>query len=692
MSVLPQTGRSKDAASRVVVTSGVAGALACVATLVLCYAFMFGSSGDEEEFRFAILSAWLRVRGPWNLDSAFWTPLLGLGVPQPFVPNFTLHPLAPLLAWMPVIAWVRLLLVAHSVVGAVGMWRLGGRVLGFPPIVRAAAVATFLFSAPVQNYVLVDFWPSHLVVWTLLPWMLMMAWRVIDPDTPESHVRRWAGGLGLVCGVVAANANPAYLVVFVPLAAAIVASRWHTTKRRMGWMAVAALIAGAMAAPLIVQLVTERPYFDPGLSLPNEQNPLSLHSAWMALMHPLLPDPAMGMRTLFFGTPFTVLAVVGCVWFTRRHLDLVLGGLVSAMLLFTTWVPMPVLSQRYQFRDPVTLCGILLAGLALTRIMAQRRGYWLGVMVVALQMVAVGAGAAPTLRGFLAEGGRLEQGGRSARAYHGAIGDTALMDTLVDRMPLRGRLLYSPRVNHGVMERMFVFDGLGVNAPAYRGISLVNGSFKGASTGVVSPDYKVFYGRTQTPQRLMESDATLDVLDIRYVLAYRDEPVARGLKALTTVTTARQDALVLYENPDAWPAAFLVQSSFGDGAVPVLAGCDDDRMLCRDFGAVVPHRDAALIEVTRADDRIQIAFAQPSAPNMLVVSEMFRPGWTATAGAGRLATRPMLGGLIGVPIPAGVREVILRYQPRGHRMAFVVWLAGLLAAIGLIAARRRRVA
>lgn len=306
-------------ASRLYVTLGIATALACGATLMLCYAFLFGSSGNEEEFRFAILSTWLRIRGPWSLDSAFWTPLLGLGVPQPFVPNFSLHPLAPLLAWMSAIAWVRLLLVAHSIVGAVGMWRLGGAVLGFPPMVRAAVVATFLFSAPLQNYVLIDFWPSHHLVWTLLPWMLIMAWRVIDPGTSESHVRRWAGGLGLVSGVVAANANPAYLVVFIPLAVAIIVSRWRTTRRRVRWIAVAALIAGAMAAPLVVQLVTERPYFDSGLNVPNDQDPLPLQAAWIALVHPFIPDPTMGMRTLFFGAPFTALAVIGCVWFARQR-------------------------------------------------------------------------------------------------------------------------------------------------------------------------------------------------------------------------------------------------------------------------------------------------------------------------------------------------------------------------------------
>lgn len=306
------------------------------------------------------------------MDSAFWTPLLGLGIPQPFVPSFVLHPLAPLLAWIPPIPWVRLLLIAHSVVGAIGMW-LVGAVLGLPPIVRATGVVTFLLAAPVQNYVLSDFWPSHHVVWTLLPWVFLMTWRVLDPAISHSSARRWAGGLGLVSGIIAANANPAYLIVFVPLAVAVLGVPWRTTMRRAGWIAAAALIAGAISAPIIVHLVTEWPYFDPELERPNIQDPLPLRALWTALAHPFVAEPTT--RTLFFGAPYTALALIGCTWFARRRLDLVVGFLVSLMLLFTTWVPMPLVSQRYQFRDPVTFCGLLLAGLALSRIIAGK-GSW----------------------------------------------------------------------------------------------------------------------------------------------------------------------------------------------------------------------------------------------------------------------------------------------------------------------------
>src|SRR5262249_49541092 len=154
------------------------------------------------------LSTWLRVQNFWSLDSAFWTSLLGLGVPQPFVPSYSFHPLALLMLWMRPVPWVRLLLAVHTVVGGIGMWRLSSA-LALPPVVRAAGVVTFLFSAPVQDYVLDDYWPSHYVVWTLLPWLLWMTWRLIDSAAAsERNTRRWAAGVGLLAGIAATNGNP----------------------------------------------------------------------------------------------------------------------------------------------------------------------------------------------------------------------------------------------------------------------------------------------------------------------------------------------------------------------------------------------------------------------------------------------------------------------------------------------------
>ena len=49
---------------------------------------------------------------------------------------------------------------------------------------------------------------------------------------------------------------------------------------------------------------------------------------------------------------------------------------------------------------------------------------------------------------------------------------------------------------------------------------------------------------------------------------------------------------------------------------------------------------------------------------MLIVSEMYRPEWTARAGGTELPVAPAWGGMIAVTVPPGAGAVELRYRPR----------------------------
>jgi hypothetical protein len=263
------------------------------------------------------------------------------------------------------------------------------------------------------------------------------------------------------------------------------------------------------------------------------------------------------------------------------------------------------------------------------------------------------------------------------------------MDRLVGRMQQPGRLLYSPRVEHDVSERALIPDGLGVNAAAYCGIAVVNGSFKGVSTDTIWPDDRLFYGRIRTPPWLLASDGALDVLGIRYVLAYRGEPLAPGLAPLASAQTASGGELALLENADAWPRAFLVDAAFGDGDVPVLDGCSNDRLLCRDLSLVVPYRDGRPVQINGSAGSIRLTLPPSGATTVLVLSEMFRPDWVATSGDRRLDTRSMYGGLLGVPLPPGVGEVRLEYRPTSMIVATIASYVALFGGIACAVLRSR---
>ena len=64
-----------------------------------------------------------------------------------------------------------------------------------------------------------------------------------------------------------------------------------------------------------------------------------------------------------------------------------------------------------------------------------------------------------------------------------------MVDALLGLMSEPGRLTYSPQLDAEISERGRLGDGLGINALVYRGVSVVNGSFKGISTDVLWPDF-----------------------------------------------------------------------------------------------------------------------------------------------------------------------------------------------------------
>ena len=71
---------------------------------------------------------------------------------------------------------------------------------------------------------------------------------------------------------------------------------------------------------------------------------------------------------------------------------------------------------------------------------------------------------------------------------------------------------------------------------------------------------------------------------------------------------------------------------------------------------------------------------------VLVVNQNYDPAWTLARGEGEVFSD---GGRIGVRIPAGSKEIVLRYRSRAFEWGVVLLVIG-LAAIGWLAVRARR--
>ncbi|HEX2173902.1 MAG TPA: YfhO family protein [Dehalococcoidia bacterium] len=191
-----------------------------------------------------------------------------------------------------------------------------------------------------------------------------------------------------------------------------------------------------------------------------------------------------------------------------------------------------------------------------------------------------------------------------------------------------------------------------------------------------------------------------DLLNVRYLLTWR--PDYGGGPKLLTEKLPRGQEMHLYERPTALPRAWLVYD------YEVIA--DEDAALNRVTSPDFDPRTRAVVATDPGLSRTPGAGGQATvtdrssgslalrvtgdAPGLLVLSEVFSPGWQATVDGRPAEVQRVDYTLRGVVVPAGDHMITLWYETPGLRLGLTVSLAaaaGALAlATGLAASSRRR--
>jgi len=145
----------------------------------------------------------------------------------------------------------------------------------------------------------------------------------------------------------------------------------------------------------------------------------------------------------------------------------------------------------------------------------------------------------------------------------------------------------------------------------------------------------------------------------------------------------------VYENPDAFPRAFVVErarrfSSRGE-LLNALEGATSEELrsvafLEQDVGALPaesgPVGEAATL-VADSVDRV-VFRVRSGAPAVLVVTDAYLPGWQATVNGRAEPVFPADDCFRGLRVPAGQSEVVLSYRPSYTRSGFLLAAAGVL--------------
>ena len=566
-----------------------------------------------------------------------------------------------------------------------GCWWLV-RSLAGSTLAAALASATWALSTSSANYVLTDFWPAEFVAWSLAPYLFLFAIRLLD----SGDSRRWRDAIafGLVAGLIVVNGHAGYVsVYFVPLAF-MFAVRWRRMVAVAPMLALAVVLGGVVAGPTLAGLLYEIPRFPP-LPRYTAPSPMGWPELAEMVVRPVWVN-APGSRLAFFGGPLLLLALayIGGLGGPSRHRrTLTIGFAVSFALMLLPLAPfVPLFSGQFLFRDPMVLCGIALGALGWDAVSQRfpRTATMIAVAQVALLFVATWPFVNEALgsRNVLATTLQRTPTAATLRAWR-------------DRLP--GRWYLAPEFESQMLSHRFEADGLWLNTWTYSGLPVVNGLFKGISTNDVYPSEYLAIGRIMGHPATVSSRSTLDVLGIGAVLATTTEAVAASLEEVTRLPVRDGGEVRLLRNPTAWPGAAFVNESALSARPALLPGCSVGGLLCLDFTPLTAATHDAGVDVQRQNGQIDIRFRTAPGSRWLLVSEMYRPAWTARADGQRLHVTRVQGGLIGVQVPAGVPAVELRYRPT--TLIVLTWLSGAtvimataILAVAVSHQRRRRFA
>jgi hypothetical protein len=243
----------------------------------------------------------------------------------------------------------------------------------------------------------------------------------------------------------------------------------------------------------------------------------------------------------------------------------------------------------------------------------------------------------------------------------------------------------------GMTHHFASIEGVQPNAPArFRDVFW---SFQGEAI------YKLAMDRKFTSYFIYDPQPALLMLNLRYVVVFPSQPKLQ-IEGLGTVYEDPQ--IRIDELSDSWPRAWLVHHYVvrrdSMEILALLSRFDYRKMALfeEDPGCAIeePSAAEAVPEIVRYEPaRVDIE-VQAAAPALLVLSDLFYPGWEATVD-GRPAEILRANYVMrAVAIPKGAHEVRFLYRPASFRAGETASAAGCLAVALLILShvwtRRRR--
>ncbi|CAN5619433.1 hypothetical protein BH09CHL1_BH09CHL1_31100 [soil metagenome] len=189
----------------------------------------------------------------------------------------------------------------------------------------------------------------------------------------------------------------------------------------------------------------------------------------------------------------------------------------------------------------------------------------------------------------------------------------------------------------------------------------------------------------------------IDLLGVRYIVVPRDVPPGRpDLLRLSQLypTVFSNDSIRVLENPNALPRAWIVHEvqSMDEGSQGTAIASGENNpattalLETDELPELTAPSDATAESVTITDyqaDQISIS-ATASASGLVILSDVYARGWTATVNGKSAKLYEVDGGLRGVRVEAGTNEIVMTYDPASLKYGFwisIVTMVGIVVAL-----------
>ena len=206
----------------------------------------------------------------------------------------------------------------------------------------------------------------------------------------------------------------------------------------------------------------------------------------------------------------------------------------------------------------------------------------------------------------------------------------------------------------------------------------------------------VSYGLLSDERLLRPESPILSALNVRYLLVPENTHPAIGSQLRLIY---ENDQVRVYENTLAYPRAFFAESVRGETDPRAVLravtadGFDGRKLALVEAGqppALPDDTSPATATITRLGaNRIELT-TSASAPRLLVLSEMYFPGWRAAVDGAETPIYRTNYLFRGVVVPAGQHTVTFEYRPTSVLLGAAISAAALLLSAGLLLVGRLR--